>query len=76
MLGDAVSIPGWGTKIPHAVMQPKDKKINKIFKRKVLLKKKSLIVVDNDSMIIPPPSVKTYFFKKEIQTTMYKINKL
>ena len=24
--GDAVSIPSWGTKIPHAVMQPKDKK--------------------------------------------------
>ena len=24
----AASIPGWGTKIPHAAMQPKDKKIN------------------------------------------------
>ena len=36
MLGDADSIPAWGTKIPHVVMQPKDKKINKIFKKKVL----------------------------------------
>ena len=81
MLGDADSIPAWGTKIPHVVMQPKDKKINKIFKKKVLFffffkKKRSLIVIDNDSMILPPPSVKTYFLKKEIQTTMYKINKL
>ena len=39
MLGDAVSIPGWGTKIPYAVMQPKDKKINKIKKKKEEVRK-------------------------------------